>query len=404
MQGLYFYTDLYFFLRIAHGKLDIMKYTAVIILSMLTLISKAQSILQVTITGIPAVPVADVVYMTGDFNNWNPQDERFRLHKNTAGYFVAALKNVPTGEHAFKFTRGSWDKVETDEKGNDVSNRTINFYTDTTLEFSVAGWKDGFAEKPKTSTASAQVNIIDTAFAMPKLGRSRRIWIYLPKEYAHNANKNYPVLYMHDGQNLFDEATAFAGEWAVDEAMDTMKNPCIVVGIDNGGLKRMTEYNPNNTKQFGKGEGKAYLDFIVRELKPYIDKHYRTIPGKTSTYMAGSSMGGLITFYAGIYYPDVFGRLGIFSPSFWIAPQIKTQLQQGVKKNKHGTQRYYFYAGGAEAQKMTGDMQAVAALLKELANPKMKIDINPAGGHNESTWRAVFPAFYTWISEVGGRR
>ena len=128
---------------------------------------------------------------------------------------------------------------------------------------------------------------------------------------------------MHDGQNLFDKATSFAGEWGIDEAMDSIKNACIVVGIDNGGLKRMYEYNPNDTKQYGRGEGRAYLAFIVNNLKPFIDKKYRTLPGKQYTWMAGSSMGGLITFYAGLYYPQVFGGLGVFSPSFWIAPQSK---------------------------------------------------------------------------------
>jgi predicted alpha/beta superfamily hydrolase len=202
---------------------------------------------------------------------------------------------------------------------------------------------------------------------------------------------------MHDGQNLFDNATSFAGEWGVDEAMDSIKNACIVVGIDNGGVKRMTEYNPDNTKQYGKGEGKAYLAFIVNNLKPFIDKKYRTLAGKQHTWMAGSSMGGLISFYAGLYYPEVFGGLGIFSPSFWIVPQIKTQLKQLAKKAGHGSQKYYFYAGGAEDKTMAPDMEAVAGELKKAAGPKIITVVNPEGKHNEPTWSAAFPAFYKWI-------
>src|SRR6185436_17362584 len=97
--------------------------------------------------------------------------------------------------------------------------------------------------------------------------------LYLPKGYKQS-KKRYPVLYMHDGQNLFDDSTSFSGEWKVDETLDLLENPCIVVGIDNGGLKRMNEYNPHDTEQFGKGEGHQYLEFIAKTLKPYIDKKY----------------------------------------------------------------------------------------------------------------------------------
>jgi predicted alpha/beta superfamily hydrolase len=232
---------------------------------------------------------------------------------------------------------------------------------------------------------------------MPQLGRTRRIWVYLPAAYSASTAKRYPVLYMHDGQNLFDNSTAFAGEWGVDEALDSIKNACIVVGIDNGGAKRMNEYNPNDTQQFGKGEGRAYLEFIVQTLKPFIDRQYRTFADKQHTYMAGSSMGGLITFYAGLYYPAVFGRLGVFSPSFWIEPLIKTQTTQFAKKTTHGSQKYYFYAGGGEGQQMAPDMKAVAAILKQAAQPALITVVKPEGKHNEISWSAVFPDFFKWI-------
>jgi predicted alpha/beta superfamily hydrolase len=373
-----------------------MKYLVGIIISMLTLTTQAQNTFKIIITALPASPATDAVYLTGNLNGWNPQDENFRLQKNETGDFVIEFKNIDAASYEFKFTRGSWDKDETDSKGNDLPNRKVTINTDTLLNVSIVGWKDGFAQKPKLSTASAQVTVIDTAFAIPQLNRTRRIWVYLPKGYK-TSRKKYPVLYMHDGQNLFDNATSFAGEWGIDEAMDSIKNACIVVGIDNGGIKRMNEYNPNTTRQFGKGEGKEYLAFIVKNLKPFIDKKYRTLPGKLHTYMAGSSMGGLISFYAGLYYPQVFGALGIFSPSFWIAPQLKTQLKQLVKKSQHGYQKYYFYAGAAEGKEMAPDMQEVADEIKKLANPKIITVVNPQGKHNETTWSAVFPAFYKFL-------
>jgi predicted alpha/beta superfamily hydrolase len=373
-----------------------MKSVAGIILCMLTLTTQAQYSVKIMIAGLPASPATDVIYVTGNFNNWNPQDENFRLQKNEHGFFFIEIKDVDAAAYEFKFTRGSWDKGETDIKGDGLSNRKVAIGADTLLQFSIAGWKDGFAQKPQPSTASAQVTIIDTAFAIPQLNRTGRIWLYLPKGYE-TSGKKYAVLYMHDGQNLFDNATSFAGEWGIDEAMDSIKNACIVVGIDNGGTKRMNEYNPNDTKQFGKGEGKAYLAFIVNNLKPFIDKKYRTLPDKQHTWMAGSSMGGLISFYGGLYYPNVFGALGVFSPSFWLAPQIKMQVQQLAKKAEHGHQKYYFYVGGAEDTIMVTGMRAVAAEMKKTARPAMISVVNPVGKHNEATWGKVFPAFYTWI-------
>ena len=376
-----------------------MKYMAGILAGVLTVSAQAQYTVKITLTELPPQPVTDTVYIAGNFNNWNPKDENFRLQKNEQGHFFIEIKDVEPAGYEFKFTRGSWEQGETNDKGADLPNRKVTIRSDSVFQFSIAGWKDGFSQKQKVSTASAQVKILDTAFAMPQLARTRRIWIYLPAGYSTTNSKRYPVLYMHDGQNLFDNSTAFAGEWGVDEAMDAIRNACIVVGIDNGGSKRMTEYNPNDTKQFGKGEGRAYLQFIVQNLKPFVDAHYSTLADKQHTYMAGSSMGGLITFYAGLYYPTVFGGLGIFSPSFWIEPSIKTQVKRLAKKATHGFQKYYFYAGGGEGQQMAPDMKAVAAVLQQTAHPALITVVKPEGKHNEISWAAVFPDFFRWIQK-----
>lgn len=246
------------------------------------------------------------------------------------------------------------------------------------------------------STASKNVSVIDHAFFMPQLNRSRRIWLYLPASYQ-KSKKRFPVLYMHDGQNLFNVNTSFSGEWQVDETLDSTPNACIVVGIDNGGLHRMNEYNPYDTEQFGKGEGLLYLEFIVETLKPYIDKKYRTLRSDKHTIMAGSSMGGLISFYAGILYPQIFGRLGIFSPAFWIAPHLVSYINQSIKPRRHSKQKYYFYGGGAENANMVSDIFQVAELMHSYANPTIKTVVNPAGYHSEDCWKKEFPAFFQWI-------
>ncbi|WP_290792797.1 alpha/beta hydrolase [Flavihumibacter sp. UBA7668] len=246
------------------------------------------------------------------------------------------------------------------------------------------------------STASPRVQIMDSAFPIKSLGRERRIWIYLPADYTTGKHR-YPVLYMQDGQNLFDAVTSFAGEWGVDEELDRTNLPLIVVGIDNGGAKRMNEYNPEDHERFGKGEGKAYLEFLVNELKPYIDQHYRTKKQAKYTGIAGSSMGGLISYYAGLWYPKQFGKIGVFSPSFWISPGLINLTKEALHKRRHANQQYYFYAGKKESPQMVSDMEKIISTLQPIL-PKESIikRVSPIGEHNEASWRSELPNYLRW--------
>ncbi len=205
------------------------------------------------------------------------------------------------------------------EENSRVDTKKSGLSMDKKIGLTIEEWHDRFPDRPKTSTAGKNVCIIDTAFLIPQLKRTRRIWIYLPDDYCDGTNKKYPVLYMHDGQNVFDEATSYSGEWGVDEFLDaTSLSKCIVVAVDNGAIKRMNEYNPYDNEKFGKGEGDEYVDFIANTLRPFINKNYRTIKNKEHTFIAGSSMGGLISMYAVLKYPKLFGGAGVFSPSFWV--------------------------------------------------------------------------------------
>jgi predicted alpha/beta superfamily hydrolase len=246
----------------------------------------------------------------------------------------------------------------------------------------------------ETITAN-NVLIIDPAFYMPQLGRTRRIWLYLPADY-HTTDKHYPVVYMHDGQNLFDANEAFGEAWQIGEIMDALKAGCIIVGIDNGREMRMTEYNFHHHKKFGKGEGKQYVEFIVHTLKPHIDKTYRTEKSRDSTFTVGSSMGGLISFFAALYYPGVFGGAGIFSPSFWLVPGLKDDIKEEIAK-KGLEQRFYFYAGGREGAGMIENITSIARILDTTAQYRVHAVINPEGEHTEATWRSQIPDFYAWM-------
>ena len=252
-----------------------------------------------------------------------------------------------------------------------------------------------FAQKKET-TANKNVSVIDTSFFIPQLNRHRRIWIYLPAGYSIS-KKKYPVIYMHDGQNVFDERTAFSGEWGVDEALDTLGplvKESIIVAIDNGGEKRFTEYSPYDTDKYGKGEGNQYVDFIVKNLRPFINKSYRTKKCRRHTFTAGSSMGGLISLYALLKYPKVFGGAGVFSPSFWIAPQIRGDIIKSSKKIKG---KIYLYAGKQEGETMVPDLLTTFNLLHQHSKAKITTIIRSEGMHNEASWRKEFPLFYKWL-------
>lgn len=372
--------------------------------------AQAQHTVKITVTQLPGQHRNEPVFITGIFNRWNPGDQSALMRRNADGNLEIELKNIPDGLFEYKFTRGNWTMLEATPNGRLVAPRSAIITGDTSINCIIAMWRDDFP----ASTASPNVHLLDSAFYIPQLDVERRIWIYLPPDYV-SGEKKYPVLYMHDGQDLFDEATS-AGrlgplEWGVDEVMDSVQKPCIVVAIAHHEDKdgRLQEYfthpNPENPQVFGK----EYLAFIVSDLKPYIDEHFRTLPGKATTWMAGGSMGGLITLYAGLMYPDVFGALGVLSPSIWQdAGNSMAEIKNIKNKKSISRQHYYFYAGdnencikpdGSRVQ-MHKDVEKVAEQLSKTANPDLKMVIYPTGRHGAWYWRMAFPAFYDWISHL----
>lgn len=350
--------------------------------------SSAQYKVRIELTNNAAANPGDTLYLAGSFNGWNPADPKYGFLSGSTLEF-----SLPAGGFEFKITRGSWDKAECRADGSSVPNRQLVLASDTVLRLQVAEWSDKVAPKPKQSTASKQVRIVRTNFYSPQLKRYKRIWVYLPKDYA--SGKRYPVLYMHDGQNLFEDTCSYAGEWGVDEYLDSLnRGACIVVGIDHGGAKRFNEYNPYDHSQFGKGEGALYTDFIVKTLKPWIDKKYHTLRGASNTSIAGSSMGGLISMYAILKYPKVFGGAGVFSPAFWVGPTIFNDI---MKKGGKIKGKIYFYAGKQEGDMMVPDMLKAFEKMATVSKSKMTTVIRDDGKHNEPTWRKEFPLFYEWM-------
>ncbi len=341
------------------------------------------------------------VYLAGNFNNWDPSGSKMAQEGN---YFFYE-KSLSKENVEFKFTRGSWEKVETSDSGIDIGNRQLRLLSDTTIYCYINGWKDQFtgSNQPPRHTAGPGVHIVDTAFRMSSLQRNRKIWIYLPPGYTTSKNR-YPVLYMQDGQNLFDKATSGFGEWGIDEILDSLsaagKGDVIVVGIESGS-HRMTEYNPYDFADYGPGEGDKYVGFIVDDLKPYIDKKYKTLQSKENTFIAGSSMGGLISYYAAITHPATFGKAGVFSPSFWAAPEIH-DLTDSVAARISGM--YFFYMGEREGENMMPQMNKVISQLAKNSRALIYTVTDPEGRHNEATWNKWFAEFYLWAMSNGLNR
>jgi predicted alpha/beta superfamily hydrolase len=353
-------------------------------------VAHAQYNVRLELTSSAPVNTGDTLYLAGSFNGWNPADPKYGFLPGKT-----LVISLPAGGFEYKITRGSWERSECKADGSSVPNRQLILQSDTVLRLRVEEWSDRVAPKPKQSTASRQVQVLDTAFYIPKLNRTRRVWIYLPEDYTTDLSIHYPVLYMHDGQNLFEDTTSYSGEWGVDEYLDSIKmKKCIVVGIDHGGEKRMNEYSPFNHEEFGKGEGAAYVDFVAKKLKPFIDKKFRTIRNRQHTFIAGSSMGGLISMFAVLRHPRVFGGAGVFSPSFWVSDEINQYIRKRGKKYKG---LVYFYAGKQEGEQMVQQLLKGFEILSSVSKAKSTVVIRNDGMHNETTWRKEFPLFYQWL-------
>lgn len=341
------------------------------------------------------------IYIAGTFNDWKVADERFRFHEISSGYyrlnFPEDIKKPLLFE--YKYTRGGWSEVEVDEYGNRRNNRKVNHPIGTIYDEVPLWRRNGDAFKasflPKIETVSEH-------FYMPQLDTSRKIMILLPHNY-YETNRHYPVLYMKDGQNLYDKNAPF-GTWGIDEKLAILAErglgDIIVVGVDHGHDKRINEYTPANELPIGigEGEGTKYLDFMVHTLKPHIDQHYRTLNDAANTAFGGSSMGGLISHYAGLYHSDTFSKVMVFSPSFWIYPDVYQETQTFKPKSNI---RFFLFGGGKEGSNMVENLFEIRNILqtKQQQNERVnfKLVIDPNGPHTESIWGREFPKAISWL-------
>jgi predicted alpha/beta superfamily hydrolase len=241
-------------------------------------------------------------------------------------------------------------------------------------------------------TAGAGTFSFTTSFRSPQFNNNRALRVYLPPSYAENTAKRYPVLYMHDGQNLFDASTsAFGTEWQVDENVAAAVNAgrmdeVIVVGIDNT-ANRIFEYTPCCDATYGGGGAPSYERFLIDTVKPFVDRTYRTLPGAANTAVMGSSLGGLLSFYVARRNPAVFGKAGCLSSSFWWNSEALTvEVEQSTA---HPAVRLYLDAGTSN-DGLPETTRMDRALLADGYVQGGDLDFVTAqgGSHNEASWAA----------------
>ncbi len=224
----------------------------------------------------------------------------------------------------------------------------------------------------------------------PQLHNRRDVYVYLPPSYGTAGDRRYPVLYMHDGQNLFDPALSFSGAWRVDLAMQTAARlgfEAIIVGVSNMGGARLDEYSPFFDESVG-GGGAAdlYVDFLLHTLKPMIDAQFRTQPAPASTGILGSSMGGLVSLYAFFREPHAFGACGVLSPALWFG---KRAILPFVEAAAAPPGRIWLDVGTAEGARTVMNVRLLRDVLTRkgyVEGESLRVMIAAGAAHNEAAW------------------
>ncbi len=335
------------------------------------------------------------VYISGNFNDWRTQDKDFIMEKVGIGlYHFKFEHDFPLPETVlYKFTKGDWSAVEIDANGERTENRSTNQHTGIQKEH-VFRWRKNWL--PFKPNFLPQIQLISDEFEIPQLNTTRKVWALLPHDYD-NSTESYPVMYLQDAQNLFNENAEY-GNWEIDKKLAVMSEykigKIIVIAVEHAEEDRIKEYNVGKTI-LGKGQGKKYIKFLVETLKPYVDSNFRTKKEREFTGIGGSSMGALVSIFSGLRYPEVFGKLMIFSPSLWVTPKMKIKNQGGEST------KIYLYAGGDESETMIEHVESFKnkILKKEFVNDGMKINlsVNKLGQHNETYWSDEFPKAIEWL-------
>lgn len=339
------------------------------------------------------------VFITGNFNNWNPKDYNYQLRQSDSRHYFIEIEDEKLADDIeYKFTKGGWENVELDKYGNITPNRKAK-KSQQKVSDTIEKWRLNWGPFKEEFFPTAEV--ISEKFYIPQLDRYRKIWAVLPYDY-HTSDKDYPVLYLQDAQNLFNEGSGF-GNWEIDKKLSILaeygRGDVIVIAIEHGSEDRIKEYIFDNDNVANGSEGKKYIRFITDTLKPYVDENYRTKKDRDNTGIGGSSLGALISIYSGFLYPEVYSKLLIFSPSLWVEPNNNFPMMSFRVPFKT---KIYLYGGGQEGSKMVKRIHIFEEYLKRwekknLFDFEFRTSINPEGTHSEFYWSQEFPRAIEWL-------
>ena len=371
-----------------------MKTLIVLILLVLliaVLNTKAQTTRSVTFRVLPGEKPAygERIFITGNttaLGYW--KTDAVPLSEGPNGEWTATVA-LPADEPVeFKVTKGSWDTERLLEDGSIPQNETIPPGGDTVINVPAPRWKTAPAPQPPHITGDYRIHdAVHSRF----LALDRKVIVWLPPSYAQEPDRRYPVLYMHDGQQVFDPHTSTHGQdWEVDEwctklIADGRIPEIIVVGVYCT-ANRYEEYSPSL-------KGKDYARFLIEELKPMIDREYRTLPGRDTTAVAGASMGGKISFHLAWAHPDVYSGAACLSPAFaYKGDRAELDLVEATTNTPE--LKLYLYCGEGDdlERKLIPGMRTMVGLLKdrgyEAGRNLLVVEDAPAV-HNEAAWQQV---------------
>jgi len=250
-----------------------------------------------------------------------------------------------------------------------------------------------------------------TGFRSRHLPTPRDVVVYVPAIYNKNPHARFPVLYLQDGQNLFDPATSFIPgmDWEVGRTADRLIaqgaiEPLVIVGIYNAGQKRVREYTPSRDRRLGGGGADRYGKMVLTELKPFIETNYRIAGGPTNTGLGGSSLGGLLTLYLGLKFPEHFGRLAILSPSLWW--NQRWILDFAARRRMKSRPRIWLDAGTQEGKHTIDDARKLREILVKKGwrlGADLDFEEIEGGQHNEAAWAQRVGPFLQFLFPAGKR-
>ncbi|HEX3251067.1 MAG TPA: alpha/beta hydrolase-fold protein [Pyrinomonadaceae bacterium] len=381
-----------------------MKKSAVIFLLSLFLLTahcfnlQAQNETALHVTFIltsPDLPADTSVYITGSveqLGSWNP--DRVKMEPKGDHTWTKEISIQRALSIEYKYTLGSWEREGADANGSPLSNFGVDVTADKTVKDTVLFWTKGARQRVNHGQITGTVRYHRGLKGAGIQDRDLIVW--LPPGYEADKTRRYAVIYMHDGQNIFDPVTsAFGVDWSIDETVDNLIktksiDPVIVVGIYNTS-DRMKEYTPGD-------KGTAYMDFVVKTVKPFIDTTYRTLPDRKHTIVGGSSAGGIISFMLVWEHPDVFSKAICMSPAFmslssdgWDYTRV-VQSSNGPKKNIF----LYIDNGGIglDSQLQPG-IDSMLGVLKAKGYKQAKDFVfvrDPTAKHFEADWAKRFPS------------